>query len=84
MNIYLGNLDFEVEENTLTELFNQFGSINSAKIITDKYTGRSKGFGFITMDNKNEGNNAIKELNGTVLNDREIIVNEARPAKNRY
>jgi RNA recognition motif-containing protein len=84
MNIYVGNLDFKVEENTRVELFEEFGTINSSKIITDKFTGRSKGFGFITMEDKNEANNAIKELNGTVLNDREITVNEARPTKNRY
>lgn len=84
MNIYVGNLDFNIEENTLAKVFEPFGLVNSAKIISDKFSGRSKGFGFITMDDKNEAINAIKELNGTVLNDREIIVNEARPVKNRY
>jgi RNA recognition motif-containing protein len=54
------------------------------KIITDKFSGRSKGFGFITMDNNEEANKAIKELNGTTVKDREIVVNEARPRRNDY
>ena len=84
MNIYVGNLDFKVEESDLEQLFQEHGAVSSAKIITDKFSGRSKGFGFITMDNDNEGNKAIKELNGTQLKDREIVVNEARPRRNDY
>jgi RNA recognition motif-containing protein len=84
MNIYVGNLGYKVEETTLTKLFEAFGTVDSTKIITDKYTGKSKGFGFITMEDSTEANNAINELNGTVVDDREIVVNEARPVKNRY
>ena len=81
MNIYVGNLDFKVNENDLVELFEKYGSVDSAKTITDKYSGRSKGFGFVTMENQDEANNAIEALNGTSINDRDITVNEAKPRK---
>jgi len=81
MNIYVGNLNFKVNESELEEAFSVFGSVSEVKIITDKYSGRSKGFGFITMDNDEEGNKAIAELNGTSMSDREMVVNEARPKK---
>ncbi len=81
MNIYVGNLDFKVSESDLEEVFSEFGTVSSCKIITDKFSGRSKGFGFITMDDQDEANKAIEELNGTVLKDREIVVNEAKPKK---
>jgi RNA recognition motif-containing protein len=84
MNIYVGNLDFKVEENDLRELFSEFGEVESVKIITDKYNGRSKGFGFVTMDNKTKGNAAIDALNGKTLKDRQLTVNEARPRKENY
>ena len=84
MNIYVGNLDFKVNEDDLKELFEQYGQVSSQKIITDKYSGRSKGFGFITMDNNDEANNAIQELNGTDLKSREMVVNEAKPRKEGY
>lgn len=84
MNIYVGNLDYKVSEYDLEKIFGEIGAVGSAKIITDKFSGRSKGFGFVTMDNDEEGNNAIKELNGTKLKDREIVVNEARPRKENY
>lgn len=82
MNIYVGNLDFKVSETELEELFQGYGTVASTKIITDKYSGRSKGFGFITMDDMDEANKAISELNGTMLKDREMVVNEARPQRN--
>ena len=81
MNIYVGNLDFKVSESDLEEVFSAFGTVSSCKIITDKFSGRSKGFGFITMDDQDEASKAIEELNGTALKDREIIVNEAKPKK---
>jgi len=84
MNIYVGNLDFKVNEDELKELFEAYGNVSSNKIITDKYSGRSKGFGFITMDNNDEANKAIQELNGNVFKSREIIVNEAKPKKENY
>ena len=81
MNIYVGNLDFKVEETDLEGIFGEYGTVSSSKIITDKYSGRSKGFGFVTMENDDEANKAIEELNGTTLKTREIVVNEARPKK---
>lgn len=84
MNIYVGNLDFKVEENDLKELFSEFGQVESVKIVTDKYSGRSKGFGFVTMDNGAEGKEAIDALNGKMVKDRQLTVNEARPRKENY
>jgi len=81
MNIYVGNLDFKVDENDLQSAFEEFGAVSSCKIIVDKFSGRSKGFGFITMDNDDEADQALKALNGTQLKDRELVVNEARPKK---
>ncbi len=81
MNIYVGNLDFKVEESDLENVFGEFGTVSSCKIIIDRFNGRSKGFGFITMDDQEAGENAIKELNGTMLKSREMTVNEARPRK---
>ncbi|MEZ5001166.1 MAG: RNA-binding protein [Bacteroidales bacterium] len=84
MNIYVGNLDFKVNESDLEKIFGEHGSVSSAKIITDKFTGRSKGFGFVTMDDDSEANNAIKALNGANLSNRDITVNEAKPRKTSY
>ncbi len=84
MNIYVGNLDFGVEENDLREVFEEYGSVNSTKIITDKFTGRSKGFGFVEMDDKDSANKAINDLNGTQFENRDMVVNEARPRKTNY
>ena len=81
MNIYVGNLDFKVNENDLEGVFEEYGTVSSAKIISDKYSGRSKGFGFVTMENQDEANKAIKELNGATFENRELIVNEAKPKK---
>ena len=84
MNIYVGNLDFKVNENDLEGLFGEFGSVTSAKIIMDKYSGRSKGFGFVEMENTEEGEKAINELNGTTFKSREMVVNEAKPKRTDY
>ncbi len=84
MNIYVGNLDFKVDENDLEGIFEDYGTVGSAKIITDKFTGRSKGFGFVTMENDDEAKKAIDELNGATLENREIVVNEAKPRKNNF
>jgi RNA recognition motif-containing protein len=81
MNIYVGNLSFEAEENNLKEIFEGYGKVSSARIITDKFTGRSKGFGFVEMEDGNEAEKAIRELNGGEFNERKIVVNEARERK---
>ena len=81
MNIYVGNLDFKVNEKDLEDLFTEYGTVSSAKVIVDKYDGRSKGFGFIEMDNDEEAKKAIDELNGTQLKSRDMVVNEARPKR---
>lgn len=82
MNIYVGNLDYKVNDHDLEEIFAEYGAVESSNVITDKFTGRSKGFGFVTMGNPDEANKAIKELNGATLENRKLIVNEARPKKN--
>ena len=83
MNIYVGNLDYKVSEQNLTDAFSEYGTVNSANIIMDKHSGRSKGFGFVEMENQDEAKKAISELNGTTLGSREISVNEAKPRPNR-
>jgi RNA recognition motif-containing protein len=84
MNIYVGNLDFKVNENDLKEVFEEYGEVNSSKIITDKYSGRSKGFGFVEMENDDDAKKAIDKLNGATYESREMVVNEARPKRNDY
>lgn len=79
MDIYVGNLSFQMAENTLQDLFSEFGEVKSVKIITDKMTGKSKGFAFVTMENEEEANRAVEQLNGRDVNGRNIIVNQARP-----
>ena len=83
MNIFVGNLDYKVNENDLSGLFEEYGTVVSSKIITDKYSGRSKGFGFIIMEDDAEAKQAIEELNGSMLKNREMVVNEARPREER-
>ncbi|MFO7829908.1 MAG: RNA-binding protein [Bacteroidales bacterium] len=84
MNIYVGNLDYKVSENDLEGIFTDYGTVSSAKIIVDKYNGRSKGFGFVTMENDDEAKKAIEELNGATFENREIVVNEAKPKRTDY
>ncbi len=79
MNIYVGNLAFTLSEEELRDAFATHGDVSSAKIISDRDTGRSKGFGFVEMSNDGEGNSAIEALNGQDLNGRPVRVNEARP-----
>jgi RNA recognition motif-containing protein len=79
MNIYAGNLSRELTEDELKDAFAAYGAVDSAKIITDKFTGISRGFGFVEMPDESEAQNAIGELNGKDLKDRTIIVNKARP-----
>jgi RNA recognition motif-containing protein len=84
MNIYVGNLSFKVREEDLRKVFEEYGKLSSVKIITDKYSGKSKGFGFVVMDNDAEAKIAIEELNGSEVGEREIIVNEAKPKRENY
>ena len=79
MNIYVGNLSYEVTEEDLKEAFEAFGAVETVKVIKDNYTGRSKGFGFVEMPAKDEAQSAINELNDKELKGRTLKVNEARP-----
>ena len=79
MNIYVGNLPWDLTEEDLREAFAAFGEVETAKIVTDRETGRARGFGFVEMPNKDEGTAAISELNEKDLKGRSIKVNEARP-----
>lgn len=81
MNIYVGNLHYGVNEDELTEIFGKFGTVTSVKVITDKYSGQSKGFAFVEMEDDTEGNQAIGELNGIELSGRNIKVNIAHEKK---
>ena len=79
MNIYVGNLSQQVAEDDLREAFESFGQVTAIKIIKDKYTSESKGFGFVEMPAKQEAESAMEDLNGTDLKGKTITVNEARP-----
>lgn len=81
MNIYVSNISFSMTEGDLQQAFEEFGEVSSVKIITDKFTGKSKGFGFVEMDNDAEAENAIEQLNGTELGGRELQVKKALPKK---
>ena len=83
MNIYVGNLSFDTTDDELRELFAGFGEVDSVNIIMDKYSGRSRGFGFVEMQEKADGERAIQELGGNELMERAIRVNEARPREDR-
>ena len=84
MNIYAGNLHFDLSEDELKEQFAVYGQVTSVKIITDKYTGRSKGFGFIEMESDSEGQEAIDSLNGKDIKGRAVRINEARERNDDY
>jgi RNA recognition motif-containing protein len=79
MNIYVGNLSYQVKEDSLRSMFEEFGEIESAQVIIDKFTGRSKGFGFVEMPSNSEADQAIKALNGKFVEGRNIKVNQANP-----
>jgi RNA recognition motif-containing protein len=79
MNIYVGNLSWNLKDQDLQNLFASHGEVTSAKIVLDKFTNRSKGFGFVEMANDDEAQNAINALNGTEVDGRNIVVNESRP-----
>jgi RNA recognition motif-containing protein len=79
MNIYVGNLSYQVNDNTLQKAFEPYGTVDTARVVMDRDSGRSKGFGFVEMPNKEEAQAAINALNGKELEGRAITVNEARP-----
>jgi RNA recognition motif-containing protein len=79
MNIYVGNLSNNATDETIRQAFESFGQVNSAKIIKDKYTGQSRGFGFVEMSVQSQAQTAIKSLNGKELLGKKMSVNEARP-----
>jgi RNA recognition motif-containing protein len=79
MNIYISNLNYSVNDNELNELFAAFGTVTSAKVITDKFSGKSRGFGFVEMSDDNEANHAIEELNETDFKGKTIGVSVAKP-----
>ena len=82
LRLYVGSLSYRTSEQELADLFGQFGQVVSATVITDRDSGRSKGFGFVEMSNDDEARKAIDQLNGTSLDNRQIIVNEARERRN--
>jgi cold-inducible RNA-binding protein len=81
--VYVGSLPYATTDAKLEEIFSQYGTVQSARIITDKLTGRSKGFGFVEMSSGSEAQNAIQALNGSELDGRSLTVNEARPPERR-
>ena len=81
MNLYVGNLSYDMSEENLRSEFAEYGEVQSAKIITDKFTGRSRGFGFVEMNSDDEGKKAMEALNGKDVDGRQLVVNEARPRR---
>ena len=79
MNIYIGNLSYEATDGSIREAFESFGQVTSARVIKDKYSGQSRGFGFVEMPVQSQAQTAIKSLNGKELLGKEMSVNEARP-----
>ena len=84
MNIYVGNLPFEVTEDALQVAFTEHGEVSTARVITDRMTGRPRGFGFVEMPNSTEAEAAIRAFNGKDFQGRTLTVNEARPRERRY
>ncbi len=82
MKLYVGNLSFNTSSHDLEEMFGEVGTVESANVVEDRETGRSRGFGFVEMSSKEEGNNAIQEFNGKEIDGRELKVNEAKPREN--
>ncbi|MCH4155963.1 MAG: RNA-binding protein [Muribaculaceae bacterium] len=83
MNIYISNLSYSVKDDGLQELFSAYGEVSSAKVITDKFSGRSRGFGFVEMSDDEAGQKAIDGLNGTEFEGRTISVNVAKPREDK-
>jgi cold-inducible RNA-binding protein len=83
MKLYVGNLSFSTSAQDLEKIFGEVGTVESANLIEDRDTGRSRGFAFVEMSSKQDGQNAISQLNGKEINGREMVVNEAKPRENR-
>jgi RNA recognition motif-containing protein len=83
MEIYVGNLSWETSDQDLTDAFAAYGNVEKASIISDRDSGRSKGFGFVTMNDDDEANKAIEGMNGTEMGGRNLKVNEAKPREDR-
>ena len=83
MNNYVGNLPYSIDRDQLREIFAQFGEVRAARIVIDRESGKSKGYGFVDMDNDAEANEAIAKLNGTEIGGRKAVINEARPREDR-
>jgi RNA recognition motif-containing protein len=83
MNIFVAKLSYDTQSEDLREAFESYGEVTSANVIMDKYTGRSRGFGFVEMSNEEEAQNAIRDLNNTELDGRTIVVKKAEPRKER-
>ena len=83
IKLYVGNLSFQTSSEELQQLFSQAGTVESATVVEDRDTGRSRGFGFVEMASKEEGEKAIEQFNGTEFNGRNLTVNEARPREDR-
>ncbi len=81
--LYVGGISYSTTDSGLSDAFSKAGTVTSASIIIDKMTGKSKGFGFVEMENDNEAEAAIKELNDSDMNGRKLVVNEARPREDR-
>ena len=81
--LYVGSLPYSTNEQELSQLFSQYGAVQSAKVITDRYTGQSRGFGFVEMSTGEEAQKAIAALNGSNMGGRTLVVNEARPQEKR-
>ncbi len=82
--LYVGNLSYSTTDQELQDLFAQYGTVQSANVVTDRYTGRSRGFGFVEMGNGDEARQAIEALNGTDFQGRNLVVNEARPKEKSF
>ncbi|HPG09487.1 MAG TPA: RNA-binding protein [Saprospiraceae bacterium] len=84
MNIFVGKLNYATSEDDLRQAFEAYGAVSSCKIIMDRFTGRSKGFAFVEMDDNAEATAAIDALNNTLMDGRTIVVNKARPREDRF
>ncbi|HVE17372.1 MAG TPA: RNA-binding protein [Chthoniobacterales bacterium] len=82
-NIFVGNLSFDATEGALRAMFEEFGTVDRVNLVTDRDTGRARGFGFVEMSNDGEGNTAIAAINGRTMDGRALNVNEAKPKENR-